>query len=83
MLENAAASGLVQRVLAHVEQLTEHPENGVCVPELGRTRYRQRVQPPCRVFYRHEEHRVFIVHVLRTVRLLRKARLPRARPSKL
>jgi plasmid stabilization system protein ParE len=82
-LENpAAASELVQRVLAHVEQLAEHPQSGVRVPELGRSRYRQLVQPPCRVFYRHEGQRVFIVHVMRTERLLRKPRLSRARPSK-
>lgn len=82
-LENAAAaSGLVQRVLAHVDQLTEHPQSGVRVPELGRSRYRQLVEPPCRVFYRHEGPRVFTVHVMRAERLLRKARLSRARPSK-
>lgn len=82
-LENpAAAAELVQRVLAHVEQLAQHSESGVRVPELGRSRYRQLVQPPCRVFYRHEEQRVFIVHVMRTERLLRKARLSRARASK-
>lgn len=78
----AAASELVQSVLAHVEQLAEHPLSGVRVPELGRSRYRQLVEPPCRVFYRHEGQRVFIVHVMRTERLLRKARLSRARPSK-
>jgi len=82
-LENPAATAeLVQRVLAHVEQLAEHPESGVRVPELGRSRYRQLVQPPCRVFYRHEGSRVFVVHVMRTERLLRKARLSRARASK-
>ncbi len=82
-LENpAAASELVQRELAHVEQLAEHPQSGVRVPELGRSRYRQLVEPPCRVFYRHEGTRVFIVHVMRTERLLRKARLSRAQPSK-
>jgi len=72
----------VQRVLAHVDQLAEHPLSGVRVPELGRSRYRQLVEPPCRVFYRHDAPRVFIVHVMRTDRLLRKARLSRARPSK-
>ncbi len=83
-MENAAAaSGLAQRVLAHVEQLTEYPESGVHVSELGRSRYRQRVQPPCRVFYRQEGQRVLIDHVVRTVRLLRKARLTRASPSNL
>jgi plasmid stabilization system protein ParE len=82
-LENpVAAAELVQRVLAHVEQLAEHPESGVRVPELGRSRYRQRVEPPCRIFYRHEGQRVFIVHVMRIERLLRKTRLSQARSSK-
>jgi toxin ParE1/3/4 len=54
-LENpAAASELVQRVVAHVGQLSEHPESGVRVPELGKSRYRQLVEPPCRVFYRYD-----------------------------
>lgn len=78
----AAAAELVQRVLAHVEQLAERPESGVRVPELGRSRYRQLVELPCRIFYRHEGQRVFIVHVMRTERLLRKTRLSRARASK-
>lgn len=78
----AAAAELVQRVLAHVEQLAEHPESGVRVPELGRSRYRQLVEPPCRIFYRHEGQRVFIVHVMRTERLLRKTRLSQAPSSK-
>jgi toxin ParE1/3/4 len=78
----AAAAELVQRVLAHVGQLAEHPESGVRVPELSRSRYRQLVQPPCRVFYRHDGQRVFIVHLMRTERLLRKSRLTRARSSK-
>lgn len=82
-LENpAAAAELVQRVLAHVDQLAEHPQSGVRVPELGHSRYRQLVQPPCRVFYRHDGQRVFIVHGMRTERLLRKTRLTRARPPK-
>jgi toxin ParE1/3/4 len=82
-LENpAAASELVQRVVAHVGQLSEHPESGVRVPELGKSRYRQLVEPPCRVFYRYDGQRVFIVHVMRTERLLRKSRLVRGRRQK-
>ena len=82
-LENpVAASALVQRVVAHVGQLAEHPESGTRVPELGRSRYRQLVEPPCRLFYRYDGQQVFIVHVMRTERLLRKSRLVRARRSK-
>ncbi|TCZ78631.1 type II toxin-antitoxin system RelE/ParE family toxin [Lysobacter sp. N42] len=82
-LENpAAASELVQRVVSHVGQLAEHPESGTRIPELRQSRYRQLVQPPCRVFYRYDGQQVFILHVMRTERLLRKSRLVRARRSK-
>ena len=70
-----AAAALVRRVFDHVGQLTAHPESGSWPRELGRSRYRQIVEPPCRVFYRHDGHKVFVVHVMRTERLLRKNRL--------
>jgi toxin ParE1/3/4 len=75
-LENpVAASELVKRVFAHVEQLADHPDSGSRPQELRRSRYRQIVEPPCRVFYRHDGHKVFILHVMRTERLLRKKQL--------
>lgn len=75
-LENpSAASELVKRVFGHVEQLADHPESGSRPQELGKSRYRQVIEPPCRVLYRHDSHKVFILHVMRTERLLRKGRL--------
>lgn len=75
-LENPqAAAEFVRRVLAHVDQSAAHPESGLRPPELKRSRYRHLVEPPCRVFYRVDGERVFIVHVMRTERLLRKGRL--------
>ncbi|HVI58384.1 MAG TPA: type II toxin-antitoxin system RelE/ParE family toxin [Luteimonas sp.] len=71
----AAASELVKRIFGHVQQLADHPESGSRPQELGRSRYRQIVEPPCRVFYRHDGHKVFILHVLRSERLLRKGQL--------
>ncbi|PPT74382.1 plasmid stabilization protein [Xanthomonas arboricola pv. populi] len=73
----AAAAALVRRVVAHVEQLAEHPESGSRPQELKRSRYRQIVEPPCRVFYRVDGQRVVVVHVMRSERLLRKNRLSR------
>jgi len=73
----AAASALVERVVRHVAQLADHPDSGSRPRELGRSRYRQLVEPPCRVFYRHDGRRVFVVHVMRTERLLRIGRLGR------
>lgn len=67
-----AAAALVQRVFAHVEQLADHPNSGGRPKELGKSRYRQLVEPPCRVFYRVDGDRVLILHVMRTERLLRK-----------
>ena len=74
-----AASALVQRVVQHVRQLADHPESGSRPRELGlRTRYRQIIEPPCRVFYRFDGTHVFIVHVMRTERLLRRRALKRS-----
>lgn len=71
----AAASRLVQRVFGHVGQLATHPESGSRPPELRQSRYRQIVEPPCRIFYRWDGARVFILHVMRGERLLRKTLL--------
>lgn len=83
-LENPiAAAELVTRIFAHVEQLAEHPESGSRPQELGNSRYRQIVEPPGRVFYRHDGGKVFILHVMRFERLLRKELLAsRARQPK-
>ena len=75
-LENpAAASDLVKRVITHVDQLAKHPDSSGRPPELGRSRYRQIVEPPCRVLYRFDGEKVLILHVMRTERILRKRRL--------
>jgi plasmid stabilization system protein ParE len=75
-LENPeAASERVRRVFGHVEQLEAHPESGSRPPELKGSRYRQIVEPPCRVFYRFDGQTVFVLYVMRSERLLRKGRL--------
>jgi len=83
-LENrTAAAELVKRIVSHVGQLVEHPESGSRPQELKRSRYRQIVEPPCRVFYRHDGQRVFILHVMRSECLLRNGRLTsRAKQAK-
>jgi toxin ParE1/3/4 len=67
-----AAKQLVQRVFRHVEQLAAHPKSGSKPPELKGWRYRQVIEPPCRVFYRQERSAVFILHVMRSEQLLRR-----------
>ncbi len=83
-IENpVAASELVKRIFNHVGQLASHPDSGSRPQELKRTRYRQIVEPPCRIFYRQDGSTVYIVHVMRSERLLRKQLLnrPAKRPK--
>ena len=68
----AAARRLVQRIFSHVDQLRAHPRSGSRPPELQGWRYRQIVEPPCRVFYREQAGRVLILHVMRGERHLRR-----------
>ena len=70
-----AAKTFVQRVFSHIEQLQEHPESGSIVRELPNSPYRQIVEPPCRVFYRFDGTKVFVLPVMRGEMRLRKLRL--------
>jgi toxin ParE1/3/4 len=63
-----AAKALVGRVFEHVEQLRRFPSSGSRPPELSGGRYRQLVEPPCRIFYRVDAGKVFILHVMRSER---------------
>ena len=72
----AAAMRLAVRIYSHVEQLINHPMSGSIPSELPvSSEYRQIVEPPCRVFYKIEQDTIFIVHVLRSERLLRPSHL--------
>lgn len=70
-----AAAALVKRVFAHIEHLQSYPQSGSRPPELKRSRYRQIVEPPCRVLYRHDGERVYILYVMRSERLLRPSKI--------
>ncbi|MDE2229569.1 MAG: type II toxin-antitoxin system RelE/ParE family toxin [Alphaproteobacteria bacterium] len=76
-----AARRLVQAVFRHVALLAEHPESGSKPQELRGWRYRQVVEPPCRIFYRYDGRRVFVLHVMRGERKLRAHRLARRRST--
>lgn len=65
-----AALAVIARIVRHVEQLGRHPDSGSWLPELGRSRYRQIVEPPCRIFYRRDGSTVAILHVIRSERVL-------------
>ena len=81
-IENPSAAGeFVRRAFAHVDKLEHHPLLGPVPSELEQSRYRQLVEPPCRIFYRYEKESVFILYVMRTERLLREVDLERAREN--
>ena len=66
-----AARRLVQKIFEHIDHLESHPRLGSKPQELKGWRYRQIVEPPCRIFYREDSGRVLILHVMRSERLLR------------
>jgi toxin ParE1/3/4 len=77
-LENPpAADALVQRVFAHVAQLADHPESGSKPQELKGWRYRQIIEPPCRVLYRIDGDHVVMLYVMRSEKRLRAGKLRR------
>jgi plasmid stabilization system protein ParE len=75
-LEDPDAAGrLVRRVFRHVGQLATHPKSGSRPQELRGWRFRQIVEPPCRIFYRQDAKRVYILHLMRAEQNLQRSRL--------
>lgn len=73
-----AARNFVSRIFELVEKLIDHSKLGSIPPELRPVKtYRQIVEPACRVFYRQRGENIFIVHVIRGERLLRRKDLTR------
>lgn len=71
-LDNAAAaSQLVKKVFAKTDRLEESPQSGRVPTELPHSVYRELIVPPCRIFYREDKDRVFILHVMRDARQLK------------
>lgn len=66
-----AARQVVQRVFACVERLEAFPRSGKRIPECPTLPHRELVVRPCRVFYRTEGTTLWIVHVIRSERILR------------
>jgi toxin ParE1/3/4 len=65
-----AARRLVQKIFEDIGHLQDHPKLGSKPQELKGWRYRQIVEPPCRIFYREDGGHVLILHVMRSQRLL-------------
>lgn len=67
-----AASALVQKILEKIERLELFPKSGKIPAEIAEFGYREVVVHPCRIFYREDADIVYIVHVCRAERDLRK-----------
>ncbi len=68
-----AAQELIRLVFSRVEKLKDFPKSGRKPPELPkRSRYREVIVGPCRIFYREEKSKLFVVYVMRSERTLRR-----------
>ncbi len=67
-----AAKKLVKTIFEKVERLENFPESGKKPLELNNLNYREIIVNPCRIFYKIEHDGVYILHVMRQERDLRK-----------
>ena len=67
-----AAKQLVSKVFACIERLEKFPNSGRNPPEIETSRYREIVVDPCRIFYRCDQAKVYVLYVMRSERKLRK-----------
>lgn len=68
----SAASKLVRNIFEKADRLELFPESGRLVEEVKDMGYREVVTNPCRVIYKIEDDQVFILHVVRQERDLRR-----------
>ena len=67
-----AAKNLVQKVFDKISRLENHPESGKRPEELINLNYREVNINPCRIFYKIDSDIVYILHVMRQDRDLRR-----------
>lgn len=66
----SAAQKLVKDVFASVKRLKQFPKSGKTPPELHNTDYLEVVVGPCRIFYRIDNNKVYLLYVMRSERKL-------------
>ncbi len=67
-----AAKNLTQKVFDKISRLESYPESGKRSPELINLNYREINVNPCRIFYKVDSDKVYILHVMRQERDLRR-----------
>lgn len=68
----SAAKRLTQKVFDKISRLEGHPESGKRPQELINLNYREVTVNPCRIFYKVDSDKVYILHVMRQERDLRR-----------
>jgi toxin ParE1/3/4 len=66
-----AAKNLVETIFNKVERLELFSESGRKPPELETLNYREVIVNPCRIFYKIEQDKIYILHVMRQEQQLR------------
>ena len=67
----SAANKLVQKIFSTTERLEQFSKSGRKPPELDNSRYLEIIVNPCRIFYRIEKEKIYILYVMRSERKLR------------
>ena len=67
-----AAKKLTRKVFDKITRLESHPESGKIPQELKNLNYREVIINPCRIFYKIDKEQIYILHVMRQERDLRK-----------
>jgi plasmid stabilization system protein ParE len=62
---------LLGEIVAQVERLADFPESGRIVPEFGIANLREIIHPPLRIIYRLDGHKIRIIRVGRSERLIK------------
>ena len=68
----AAAKKLTQKIFDKISRLENHPESVKKPVELNNLNYREININPCRIFYKTDGEKVYILHVMRQERDLRR-----------
>lgn len=66
------AKKLTHKVFDKISRLEVHPESGKRPLELSNLNYREVNVNPCRIFYKVDRDKVYILHVMRQERDLRR-----------
>ena len=61
---------LIAEIITRIARLGAHPLSGRVVPEFRVEHLREIIYPPFRIVYRHDTHKVRIVRIWRSERLL-------------